>query len=63
MTAVSERFNIVFHVHDELICEVPADSSKEALKDITDIFSYNAPWSKGLPLNGAGYCTPFYMKD
>lgn len=63
MTAVSERFNIVFHVHDELICEVPADDSKNALETIEGIFTYNAPWSKGLPLNGAGYCTPFYMKD
>lgn len=63
MTSVSRLYDIVFHVHDELICEVPADKADEALKQIQRCFSVNAPWNEGLPLNGAGYLTPYYLKD
>ena len=51
---------IVFHVHDEVICEVPDESY---LKVLEDIFSHGPEWAKGLPLKGAGYCTKYYMKD
>lgn len=56
-------YDIVFHVHDEIICEVPEDQAEEALAWIRDIFSKNMPWNDGLPLNGAGYITPYYLKD
>ena len=56
-------YDIVFHVHDEIICEVPEDQAEEALAWIRDIFSKNMPWNEGLPLNGAGYITPYYLKD
>ena len=54
---------IVFHVHDELVCEVPADKAEETLKNIQRAFSFNTDWNEGLPLNGAGYITPYYLKD
>ena len=59
----SYPYDIVFHVHDEIICEVPEDQAEEALAWIRDIFSKNMPWNDGLPLNGAGYLTPYYLKD
>lgn len=53
-------FNIVFHVHDETIIEA---TPNQKLEDIEDIFSMDIPWAKGLPLKGAGYTTPYYLKD
>ncbi len=53
-------FPVVFHVHDELICEVenPAD-----LQTIQDIFKQPIDWAEGLPLKGAGYTGKYYFKD
>jgi hypothetical protein len=30
---------------------------------IQDIFAGTAEWAEGLPLKGAGYITPYYLKD
>ena len=57
---VENLYNVVFHVHDEIVCEV---ASPEALKSIQDIFAQTADWAEGLPLKGAGYVTPYYLKD
>ena len=51
---------IVFHVHDEVICEVP---SPDYLSRIEYCFSQIPPWAIGLPLKGAGYTTDYYKKD
>lgn len=53
----------VFHVHDEVVCEVPKQEGPEALKRIQKIFADVPDWAEGLPLKGAGYITPYYMKD
>ena len=53
----------VFHVHDEVVCEVPKDHADEALKIIQNVFAYGADWAEGLPLKGAGYITDYYLKD
>jgi len=50
----------VFHVHDEVVCEVP---SKDYLSRIEYCFSHGPEWAEGLPLMGAGYTGPFYYKD
>lgn len=61
MTRVDQAgIPIIFHVHDELICEVPEDAY---LTKIQDIFKISPEWAAGLPLNGAGYTTPYYLKD
>ena len=51
---------VVFHVHDELICEVDGESRLDELKEI---FRTPPDWAPGLPLKGDGYCTPYYKKD
>lgn len=56
-------YRTVFHVHDEIICEVPAKGADKTLKDIQAVFATNADWADGLPLKGAGYITPYYLKD
>ena len=55
--------DIVFHVHDEIVCEVPEDKATEALDEIKTVFSRVPSWAAGLPLKGAGYTTKFYLKD
>ena len=54
---------VAFHVHDEVVCEVPEQDAKDALKLIQNVFAYPAEWAEGLPLKGAGYITPYYLKD
>lgn len=52
--------DIVFHVHDEIIVEAPEGS---ALSDVEALFSQPIDWCRDLPLKGAGYTTPYYLKD
>lgn len=63
MTVVSSKYPIVFHVHDELICEVPEAEAEQALAWIQNVFTFNLDWNAGLPLSGSGYTTPYYRKD
>ena len=53
-------FNIVFHVHDEVIVEAPERSRWE---DVADIMGQPIDWAPGLLLRGDGYETKFYRKD
>jgi DNA polymerase len=63
LATIGHGHDVVFHVHDEIICEVPEDKAERTLDWIKDVFSQNASWNEGLPLKGAGYITPYYLKD
>ena len=54
-------FDIVAHVHDEVICEVP--NGESSVEEICSIMSENPKWSDGLPLGADGYECDFYQKD
>lgn len=56
-------FDIVMHVHDEDIAEVPLENSEQSLEKMCNIMGEEIPWAKGLPLAADGYLTRFYMKD
>ena len=56
-------YPVVFHVHDEVICEVDKNLAGNALKLIQQIFAQAPSWAPGLPLRGAGYLTEYYIKD
>lgn len=56
-------YPVVFHVHDELICEVPEAEANEALKEILKIMGTDIAWASGLPLKGDGYICKYYRKD
>ena len=60
LRARRENLPIVFHVHDEIIVDAPAD---RLLSDVEALFSEPIPWCRDLPLKGAGYTTPYYLKD
>lgn len=53
--------DIVGHVHDEVILEVPTGSV--TIDEVVRIMSINPAWADGLPLNAAGYSGFYYFKD
>lgn len=53
-------YDIVFHVHDEIIAEAPQGSRWE---DMAEIMGWPIDWAPSLLLRADGYETPFYMKD
>ena len=52
--------NTVFHVHDEIVVEA---EPHQTLQEVENIFSRPINWCRDLPLTGAGYTTPYYLKD
>ena len=57
-------YRVVFHVHDEVIIELPdSQDADAALPDVVHIMSRVPPWAEGLPLNAAGWYGDFFTKD
>ena len=52
---------IIGHVHDEVICEVPID--KYSVQEICDLMAVNPKWCQDMPLKAAGYKGLNYFKD
>lgn len=53
--------DIVGHVHDEVILEVP--KRQYTVDDVCNIMNQNPRWAGGLPLSSAGYTGNYYYKD
>ena len=53
--------DIVGHVHDEVILEVP--KRQYTVDDVCNIMNQNPRWAGGLPLSSAGYTGNYYFKD
>lgn len=53
-------YDIVGHVHDEVIIEAPTEAKVE---DVCNIMGEPLSWALGLMLNADGYETPYYKKD
>lgn len=51
---------VVFHIHDEIIVEA---APGQTLEQVEALFSEPISWCRDLPLKGAGYTTPYYLKD
>ena len=63
MTRVAAMgYQIVMHVHDEMIVDVPKDDT-DALQRINAAMGAPIEWAPGLPLRGDGYECDFYKKD
>ncbi len=60
LRARKEGFDIVFHIHDEIVVEARPG---QTLEQIETLFSQPIDWCRDLPLKGAGYTTPYYLKD
>lgn len=57
----SAGFPIVFHVHDEVICEVPNGVS--SAKELGALMGEAISWATGLPLRADAYECEYYRKD
>lgn len=53
--------DIVGHVHDEVILEVPEDDV--TVEKVCQIMNQNPKWADGIVLNSAGYQGFYYFKD
>ncbi|MEG2869464.1 MAG: DNA polymerase [Terrisporobacter sp.] len=53
-------FNIVMHVHDEVVVEV--EKGKHTVEEVCEIMSINPVWAENLPLGAEGYKCDFYRK-
>lgn len=60
LRARAKSLNVVFHIHDEIVVEATPD---QTLENVEELFSAPIDWCKDLPLKGAGYTTPYYLKD
>jgi DNA polymerase len=63
MHALDTDYEIVMHVHDEVVCEVDADAAELRLDILCDAMGHTPDWAQGLPLNADGYLCDFYKKD
>lgn len=54
---------IVVHVHDEIVLEIPKAEAPTALATVCEIMAQPVPWAKGLLLRGDGYICDYYRKD
>ena len=54
-------YKIAFHVHDEVVLDVPKD--KGSLKEVEEIMGESIQWAPGLPLRAEGFETEYYKKD
>lgn len=53
-------WDVVFHVHDEVIVDAPQEVHTE---DLCALMAEPIEWAPGLPLKGAGFEADYYMKD
>ena len=60
LRARRDNLPVVFHIHDEIVVEAPLE---RPLSDVINLFSEPIAWCRDLPLKGAGYTTPYYLKD
>lgn len=60
LRADKEGMDTVFHIHDEIVVEA---TQEQTLEQVEALFDTPISWCKDLPLKGAGYTTPYYLKD
>ena len=62
MIRVADKgYDIVMHVHDEVIIEAPANFG--SLEEVCNIMAIAPKWAEGLPLRADGFECEYYRKD
>jgi DNA polymerase len=59
---VEEKFPVVLHVHDEVVCEVPVAEAEAARAEIIRLMSQTPAWLPGCPINAEAVVSPHYVK-
>jgi DNA polymerase len=62
LTLDSMGYQIVMHVHDEIVLEVPKEDDV-SLAYVSELMGQPIPWAPGLPLRADGYECLYYQKD
>jgi DNA polymerase len=57
-----QGYDIIMHVHDEVVLESDEATSKEVAEIVTKILKQDIPWAKGLPLGAETFTSKFYKK-
>jgi len=57
------HYDVVAHVHDEVIVEVPVETAEKDLATIIALMSDAPVWAENLPLNADGYLCKNYRKE
>lgn len=58
-----DGYEIVAHVHDEVIVEVPAKGAEAYLEAVNGLMGVEPEWAYGLPLRAEGYLCTSYRKE
>lgn len=61
--AAKAGFDIVLHVHDEIVSEVPDDDERLTLDLLKKCMKDPISWCPGLPLGAEGWTGKYYRKD
>lgn len=56
----AKGWNILFHVHDEVVIDAPMDVTVD---EVCDLMSEPIDWAPGLVLKAAGFESDYYKKD
>ena len=61
INAANAGYDTVFHVHDEIICEVP--NGYGSVDELCKLMCIKPEWADGLPLNADGFEYEYYKKE
>ena len=61
INAANAGYDTVFHVHDEIICEVP--NGYGSVDELCRLMCIKTDWVDGLPLNADGFECEYYKKE
>ena len=56
-------YRVLFHIHDEIIAEVPKDDNRFSLENAINLMCKVPEWAEGLPLNADGFTSDYYKKE
>jgi DNA polymerase len=56
-------FDIVMHVHDEVVADIPNQSTDYVIGEMCRILGEEVDWARGLGTPAEGFVTPYYKKD
>lgn len=58
-----EDYRVLFHIHDEIISEVPKNDARFNLENAINLMCKVPEWAEGLPLNAEGFTSDYYKKE
>lgn len=60
---VKNQYRVLFHIHDEVICEIPKGDNRFTLENAIKLMCVVPEWAEGLPLNADGFTNDYYKKE